>query len=189
MILSPYTRRDSPWVWIQWAARPGDRRRYVKTQVRADDPDRELKIRRELHRIEAGLLHQSPELGGGEGWAWVLPWLRASYDVHGSTLTTYEAQWQRLRDWLHQDDLNAPAVITRDDAFSYLDWRTSQIKPKSRKPISKNTAIGEIKLFGMIMREATRRHYISESPITSLRIHRDDAAQKPEITPAEELLP
>ena len=77
----------------------------------------------------------------------------------------------------------APAITYRN-ALEYIDWRTS-IKKKSGKRAGRNTAIMELKLLAMIMGEAVRLGHADANPLVSLKLRRDKAAKKPELTDKE----
>ncbi len=187
MILSAFDRKDSPWVWAQFASGPGVKKRYRRLAIRKDDPDRERKVRAALHQLEGVLL--SEDAGGGvpgssANWEWVSDWIFSRWQ--GSTAKTYAKQWEALREWLEWAHIPGPAMLTREMLFDYLHYRTAQKKFRSGLLITKNTAVGEIKTLAQILEEAVRRGLISANPARRLGVTREETADKAEISADEE---
>jgi integrase len=100
------------------------------------------------------------------------------------TLERYADAWKWLALWLQTKRLHSPRAITYRVALEYLDWRISY-KKKSGKTVGRNTAIMELKLLAMIMGEAVRLGYADANPLVSLKLKRERAAKKPELTDDE----
>lgn len=188
MILSEYERKDSPFVYIQYGEDYGNRQ-FLKTDIRKTDPDKKRKIKAELHRIEAQLLPIAGNVdlahNGRDGWRWVAPYLTTRYANKLRTRQVYLAQWRSLRLFLDENEVDGPSVLTREIVFEYPAWRTTQVKQKSRRSPRINTAIGELKLLGLIMDEAITRHLARENPARDLKIESEPGALKPELTDAQ----
>jgi hypothetical protein len=185
MILSAFERKDSPWVWAQFAEGPGERKKYRRLAVRKDDPDRARKVRAALHQIEGVMLAEREEgVFSREGWGWVPAWISSRW--RGSTCETYLAQWAALADWLKWARIDGPGDLSRERCYDFIHYRTAMRKARSGLLISKNTAIGELKTLAQILDEARRRGLIGENPARRLGLTRDDPAEKPEITAEEE---
>lgn len=183
VILSAYERADSPFVRIQYD--PGDgRKRYLKTIIRKDDPQKRQKIAREINRVEAQLLATGNKDGRGD-WHWVLPYLKLRYHGKAPTLRCYRIHWRWLSEYLAHRELDCPAKLTREEVFGYAEWRCSQIKEKSGKNPKMNTALGELKLLGLVMQEAVSRHLAIENTARKLGIEREEVDLRPEILPTE----
>lgn len=185
MILSFYERRDSPWVWVQFAARPGEPRRYEKTTVRKDEKQKRQKLARLRAVIEERLAAEAePEVLDSSGaWAWVSAWIGTRFA--GRTQQVYRAHWRWLASFLYDRGLNSPMLLEREHCFEYVEWRKGQVKQRSGRTPKTNTAIGELKLLAQVLDEAIARHLIRENPARRLGIEREDTARKPEITDAE----
>lgn len=178
MILSHYERADSPFVWVQFADACGIKR-YIKTGVRKDDPDKAIKVAKVLNRIEGQLLERKPIARAS--WNWVADYLRHRYSSRPRTRDIYLIQWNWLAAYLDFEHVRNPGVLDRETVFNYIRWRTSQVKQKSRRNPGLNTALGELKLLGLIMDEAVRRGYSSTNPARKLAVERIESALKPEI--------
>lgn len=189
MILSYYERPDSPWVRVQYSDGKGGKT-IIKTSIRKDDPDKKRKIAKELNRLEAMLLtgkNAMPE-DDRANWRWVIPYLSTRYGAKKRTLQIYLAQWKQIYLFLEEFDIESPGMLIRDHAYEYADWRCSQVKQKSGRSPGINTAVGELKLLGMIMDEAVARHLAVENPARKLGIEREDTEIKPEIKDDEYLI-
>ena len=69
--------------------------------------------------------------------------------------------------------------------LGFLEWRTAQVKPVSKKHVSKNTALIDTKCMSVIMREAMRRDFCEGNHCERIGIPKDPPRQKPEITDEE----
>lgn len=195
MILSAFLPRESKYVWLQYKRPGASKKQYHKTAVLKTDPERERKVALAINEMERKLLqaagaaaaaadHGAADAGS---WRWVERWARMRYSARQqeATLTQVIRRWRWLEEFLVESDIACPAELERADCFDYLEWRTSQVKEKSRKHPSKNTALQELKLLGMIMEEAVGRGYATSNPARKLGVQRDETELKPEITPEE----
>ncbi len=185
MILSAIERPDSPFIRIQYKDALGKVRR-VKTNVRKNDPEKELKVAMEINKVEAQLLNATARTSGG-GWQWVPGWLKAKWGAKELTLWTYESQWKRLALFLREAELHEPGSVGRQHCYDYATWRTAapRLRNHSQRKRSINTAINELKLLGQIMDEAIVRGLATKNPARKLGIEGEEAGLKPDITDAE----
>ncbi len=192
MLLSWFAPTKSPFLYVQYRPPGQVKKRYVKTAIRKEDPDHARKIALEINRLQRTLLLSGNgaaagvESNEGAGWFWVPGWLRTRYASRSRTRAVYEAQWERLVEFLVEAQIDGPALLERADCFNYLDFRTAQVKEKSGRNVRINTAIGELKLLGMAMDEAVARGHAMSNPARKLKIEREDTAIKPEISEDEE---
>jgi len=153
------------------------------TGLRADDPNDTAKAKALRAELEASEHHRVPVVNS-EGWdTWVPKYLERHCESKG-TLQRYTGNWKWLGLWLQTQRLYSPRAITYRNALEYIDWRTT-IKKKSGKRAGRNTAIMELKLLAMIMGEAVRLGHADANPLVSLKLRRDKAAKKPELTDKE----
>lgn len=183
MILSDYERADSPFVWIQYADARSIKR-YQKTPIRKDDPDKALKIAKALNRVEADLLANKPQQSNAS-WNWVADYLRQRYAAKKRTAHIYRIHWDWLSGYMIDAQIAGPGQLDRAGVFAYVDWRTGQTKEKSGRHPQLNTALGELKLLGLVMDEAVRRGLAADNPARKLGIEREEPALKPEMEDAE----
>lgn len=186
MVLSSYERKDSPFVWIQYGL-SAETKQIIKTSIRKSDREKKRKINSELRRLETLLVLQTSreESASSENWRWVKPYLSTRYAGRASSLRIYSAHWRWLREFLQEQDIAAPALLTREAVFAYPAWRCAQVKEKSKRSPKMNTALGELKLLGLLMDEAMARHLSTENPARKLKIEREETIPKPEILDKE----
>lgn len=188
MTLSHYTRKDSPWVWVQWSLGPGHPKRYEKLPVRKDDPEVKHKVAVEMNTLEAMLLKSNTSANPRDvqvsAWGWVRPWLEVRYATRLSSQDVYLAQWKSILNFLMEKDVASPRFVTRQHVFSYVEWRQSKVKEKSGRTVKVNTALGELKLFAMVLDEAIARNMAVTNPVRRHRIPREQTDVKPELDEA-----
>ncbi len=180
---SIYHKQNSPFWFIQFIDADGTRRNK-STGLRADDPGQTVQARALRAQLEAKeLQHTAGERNGG-GWdTWVPQYLERHCETT-RTLERYAGNWQWLAFWLQTQRYHSPRAITYRNALEYIDWRTTY-KKKTGKTVGRNTAIMELKLLAMIMGEAVRLGHADANPLVSLKLRRDKAAKKPELSDAE----
>lgn len=176
-----YPKKRSPFWYIQFVDADG-RKRDKSTGLRIDDPNDTNKAKTMRAEMEAKEFRRTPVVDS-EGWdTWVEKYLKRH--CGGRTLERYLTSWKWISLWLLHRHLHSPRQITYKIGLEYLDWRTT-FKKRTGKTASLNTAIMELKLFAMIMGEAVRLGHADANPLTSLKLQRDEAAEKPEMTDAE----
>jgi hypothetical protein len=120
-----------------------------------------------------------------EVWnAWVPRFIHERYTVSPLTLKRVANAWAWLDVYLTDKKVHVPAAVTYQHAVDYIPWRLTHQRPCGKR-YSRNTAITELKFFGQIMQEAVRRDYAARNPCERLRLRRDPAREKPELTNAE----
>ncbi|HEX4000991.1 MAG TPA: tyrosine-type recombinase/integrase [Pirellulales bacterium] len=180
---SIYKRETSPFWWIQFIDADGERRNK-STELRADDPAQTVKARALRAQLEAKELNRSAGQITGGGWDTWVPQYLERHCQSPRTLERYTGTWSWLAFWLQEKHYHSPRVITYRNALEYIDWRTNY-KKKTGKTAGRNTAIMELKLLAMIMGEAVRLGHADANPLVSLKLRRDKAAKKPELTDKE----
>jgi integrase len=180
---SLYKKKHSPYWFLQFLDADGTRRNR-STGLRFDSPADTLKARALRAQLEAKELSRGAGQAGAGAWdTWVPQYLERHCQTMG-TLQRYTGNWQWLALWLQTEHLHSPRTITYRKALEYIDWRTA-FKKKTGRSVGRNTAIMELKLLAMIMGEAVRLGHADANPLVSLRVRRDKAAKKPELTDKE----
>jgi len=181
---SIYKKQNSPFWFIQFIDSDGTRRNK-STGLRADNPAETVKARTLRAQLEAKELnrHAGESISGG-GWDTWVPQYLERHCESPRTLERYSGTWSWLAFWLQEMRYHSPRAITYRNALEYLDWRTNY-KKKTGKTAGRNTAIMELKLLAMIMGEAVRLGHADANPLVSLKLRRDKAAKKPELTDKE----
>jgi integrase len=180
---SLYKKDRSPYWWVQYTDAEG-KRHNKSTGLRKDDPGDTAKARTLRAKMEAKELDRDAKKSSTVGWdTWVIRY----FDRHCEAPRTYEryiGNWKWLALWLQTEKLHSPSAITYRKALEYIDWRTTY-KKKSGSSVGRNTAIMELKLLAMIMGEAVRLGFADANPLVSLKLKRDRAKKKPEVSDEE----
>jgi len=178
-----YRKRNSPFWFIQFIDADGSRRNR-STGLRADSPGETVKARALRAQCEAKELNRNAgEINGG-GWDTWVPQYLERHCESPRTHERYLDAWKWLAFWLQEKLYHSPRAITYRNALEYIDWRTTY-KKKSGNRVGRNTAIMELKLLAMILGEAVRLGHADANPLMSMKLKRDKAAKKPELTDSE----
>jgi integrase len=177
---SIYRKKNSPFWFVQFTDSEGTRRNK-STGLRADDPAETVKARALRAQLEAKELSRPGDTIDTGSWdTWVPQYLERHCET-ARTLERYTGTWNWLAVWLQERHFHLPRAITYRNAIEYIDWRTTY-KKKTGKTVGRNTAIMELKLLAMILGEAVRLGHADANPLASLKLRRDKAAKKPELT-------
>jgi len=177
-----YRRDRSPfWYVVYFDAQQKERHR--STGLRADDPCDTAKARALRAELEAKEHHRA-QVVDSEGWETWVPKYLERHCKSPRTLERYLDAWKWLAHWLQHERYHSPKAISYRNALEYIDWRTAH-KKKSGKTVGRNTAIMELKLFAMLMGEAVRLGHADANPLVGLKLRREKAAKKPELTDEE----
>lgn len=182
---SVYPRDDSPFWWIAYFDSRKLRRICVSSKFRRDDP---LGFKHALDRArvlaEDG---RAAKLAGvGSAWdVWVDAWLQSKFaEPHQArSLAAESHRWRFVRAFLAEREIAAPGGVTYQHGLDFMVWRQEHKTRGGRG--GHNNALGELRLFSRVMREAVRRGFVAASPLERMGIKRHQAPEKPEILPAE----
>ena len=133
--------------------------------------------------LEAGEYRKIPVVNSA---AWD-HWVSKFFERHCPTKATfdrYEDAWKWIALWLQRKRIHSPRQMTYRQGIEYLDWRTT-FKKRTGKIVGRNTAILELKLLSLVMGEAVRMGHADANPLVSMKIRRDRAPKKPELTDDE----
>ena len=177
-----YRKARSPFWYVVYL--DANRKEFHRsTGLRADSPNDTAKAKALRAELEAKEHHRAPGISS-EGWdTWVTKYLERHCES-ARTLERYQDAWKWLSLWLQNQRLHSPRAITYRNALDYVEWRTGY-KKKSGKSVGRNTAIMELKLLAMVMGEAVRLGHAEANPLVSMKLKRDKAARKPELTDDE----
>jgi integrase len=180
---SLYEKQNSPFWFVQFIDADGTRRNK-STGLRADNPGQTLKARALRAQLEAKELSRSGVIVEGGGWDTWVPQFLERHCKNDRTHERYLDAWEWLSLWLQLNRYHSPKSITYRNAIEYIDWRIAY-KKRTGKTVGRNTAILELKTLAMILGEAVRMGFADANPLASLKLKRDRAAKKPEITDEE----
>ena len=177
-----YRKNRSPfWYVVYFDA--DQKELHRSTGLRADDPNDTAKAKALRAELESKEHHRTPVVNS-EGWDTWVPKFLERHCESPRTLERHFDAWKRLALWLQIKRRHSPRAITYRNALEYVDWRTTY-KKKSGKTVGRNTAIFELKTFAMFMGEAVRLGHADANPLVSLKLKRDRAAKKPEMSDDE----
>lgn len=177
-----YRKPRSPFWYVVYLD-TDQKERHRSTGLRADDPNDTAKAKALRAELEAKEHRRTPVIDTQTWEHWVPEYLER-HCVSPRTHERYLDAWKWIALWLQTRKLHSPRQITYRNALEFIDWRTA-FKKKSGKTVGRNTAIFELKTLALIMGEAVRLGHTDANPLVSLKIKRDKAAKKPELTDEE----
>lgn len=181
---SVYTRPCRPHLFVVYFCTLRQKRIHEVTAFRVDDP---TGLRRAnafaAQKSEAAIAfrgHTKRELWN----AWVPRFISDRYRSSPLTLKRVANAWAWLNLYLEEKKIHAPQGYSYHHAIDYVRWRLTHQRDCG-KPYSRNTAITELKFMGQILQEAVRRGYCFRNECEKLRLQRDPAKEKPELSDDE----
>jgi len=123
-----------------------------------------------------------------EHWgAWAELWLKVRYKQKLKTLSSYLGAWKQISFFLRERKIVCPRQLKYEDVVAFVHWREGQVKKRSKRHVSRNTALHNVKVLSRLMREAVRRGYAQGNPCVKLSedVPADRAPEKPEFTNEE----
>ena len=176
-------RKASAFWYVKFIDSATGQRTFKTTKYRKDDPAHTKKARAlaaELTSREYQVAARSP----AERWeSWVGPFLGR----HCSSLRTldrYKLAWSWVNMFLQERRIHSPSQLTYQDAIGFLEWRT-MYKKRRGKTVKLNTALNDIKVLRIVMRQAVRLGYAAGNPVDRLGVAKEESKEKPELTDAD----
>jgi len=184
---SVYTRAHSPYWWISFWCPRRQKRCHESTTYRRDQVQgkrRALDLANEKSKIAGA---DKSEKGQDRWERWVEDFLAQRYpgENRAKTRVRMIGGWKQWREFLTDTGLRIPRALTYENVLAFVKWRSSQVKPSSGKVVSKNTALCDVRIMAVVMREACRRGFADGNPCDRLGITKDPSKEKPEMTDAE----
>ena len=173
-------RTASAFWYVKFLDASTGERRFSTTKFRKDDPLHTRKARALVAQLAAREFEaavQSPS----EHWDTWVPAFLERHTKTPRTLDRYRLGWSWIRMYLAERRVPTPSQLTYQDALGFLQWRTGYKKRKG-KSVKLNTALNDIKVLRIVMRQAVRLRYASSNPVDRLGVAREDAPEKPELT-------
>ena len=117
---------------------------------------------------------------------WVLSFLRNRHGaIHQArTLERYLAAWRNLSIFLERHGLNHPRQLKYAHVQEFHRWRQRPDDDRVRAGCH-NTALGDLKLLGIVIDEAIRLEFCDRNPCRKTGLKKRPAKEKPEITDAD----
>ena len=121
-----------------------------------------------------------------ERWeAWVDDFLAMHYRNSPKSYVRAKGAWSQWRLFLEERKILVPRALDYQAVESFVRWRAAQ-KKRNEEPVSINTALCDVRICSVAMGEALKRGWCLTNPCAKLGIKKDEAEEKPEITPEEE---
>lgn len=175
-----YKRSGSPFWWIKHYV--GGKPVLKSTRLLWTLPGetrkaKAMKIQLDLNEMKGGARKT-------HGWSWVSGYIEQRYSTSPKTLENYRNRWKNLNAFFEARQILGPNSLTREHCHQFLEWRPNPDVEGIFKA-SKNTALYEIKLLGLLMKEALQRGIADKNPCYGLGIQQDKPRLKPELTSEE----
>lgn len=117
-------------------------------------------------------------------WNWVQEFLQERYEGKPKTLHRYTIAWRTISLWLARQGIHAPAALTYNHIQPFVEWRKTYTGDGVWK-CGHNNAVLEVKILGLLMKEAMRRGLCQGNPCAGSGLHKRKPPEKPEITDDE----
>jgi site-specific recombinase XerD len=177
---SIYKRRKSPYFWLKFKDERGEIKQ-ISTKFRIDcalDVRRARKMAAE--RTAQELTIARPH--NGSDWNWVRDFFKVRYQSRPATFERYNCCWDTVELFLGEKKILSPAHLQRSHCFDYMTWRQKPNKSKGKYRAGHNTALTDLKILRIVMREAVERALCPANPCVQLGIKKAQRKLKPELT-------
>jgi hypothetical protein len=172
--------KKSPFWQVKFIDPKTGKREFKTTKFRKDDPT-ETRQARALEAQLAAREHEKATHSQVERWEdWVVPFLKR-HCATPRTLERYTLGWSWLSMYLRERRIHIPSELNYQEALGYLKWRTEYRKRGGRR-VKLNTALNDMKVLRIIMRQAVRLEYATTNPCDRLGVAKEDTKEKPELT-------
>jgi site-specific recombinase XerD len=174
---SLYRQKTSKYWWIKYRSVTGKIVRE-STKFRTDIPLDTRKARAEEARMTLQELEHTRGSAKERWEAWVPDYLNLRYQGKPRTIERYMCDWKNLNIYLRERKILYPSQLTYPDCMDYLKLRKAGWKQGGLHQAEHNTALHELKLLGLVMKEAVRRGFASGNPAVSLGVGKQAAKEK-----------
>jgi len=177
-----YTRKRSPFYWLRFRDPLTGEVVAQSTGLRVGNAHdkraaAELEAQKTLAERETGRPARN------EAWAhWVRTFLATHYSQNEGSLTRYSSAWRNVELYLKEMKIAAPRNLTREHCLHYFEWRKTPDIKNGKYRAGHNTALLDIKVLCLVMKEAVRRGLARENPARDLGVRRAPRKLRPEFT-------
>lgn len=185
---SLYPRKNSIYWWVKFVDANG-RTVSESTKLRRDNPIQTAQARSLRATLEAAEAlnipgRKSNELTGG--WDYVEMFLaNHCRGKSPKTLERYRQAWHWISLFLAHHKIRHPRDVRFAHGQQFVDWRKTRKKRNTGNHVSHNTAVLDVKIFGMILQRAVQLGIAFANPLVRLGIGREEVDEAPPITAAE----
>lgn len=178
-----FKRKGSQNWWVSFRKRGKRYQRSLRFRHAVSADTR--KAREECARLTLREITESGQQAESRWEGWVPEFFDQRYATMPRTRHRYATAWRTWLLYLDKREISIPAQLNYKDVLDYLNWRQNP-ETKGVYACSRNTAILEIKVFGLILQEAVRRGFIITNLARGLGLTKDKPKEKSEITIEEE---
>jgi len=186
-----YERKGSPYLWIK--SKIGGVVKQESTGLRKSDPGQRRKAQLLLLRtktVEQEALGQSATLGKGNGWGWVVPFLKQKYstDYAPGTLVMYLQAWSTISLFLEENEIENPRQFEYKHFQEFSDWRMKRAAELGRR-IGRNKIVADMRfLTSVVLKRAVKEGLIGVSPKLEDALPTDEVKERPALTPEDDAI-
>jgi integrase len=181
---SVYQRKRSPFWYISYLDAKTGNRIHKSTSHRLEDSSGKRRAYDEAQQLSKAAVAAAVANPGEQWEVWVPKWMAGAYAGSPKTLQRYETTWSHVQEFLQDHGLRIPRSVRYEHGSLYMRWRMEQKRNRGTK-IHHNTALIELKVLSLVLRESVRRGLADGNPLAQLGIKRIPAKEKPEWTDAE----
>jgi len=185
--VSVYQRARSPFWWIAYWCPRRQKRVSEATPFRHDAPQSKRKALDRANELSREAFADKGGKGKDRWELWVPEFLSQRYPV-ATQKKTYDRMvggWHQWQEFLRDRKIAVPRALTYQSVLDFVTWRSGQKKKSSGKIVSKNTALCDVRIMSVILREAMRREYAEGNPCDRIGINKDPPKEKQEMSDAE----
>jgi integrase len=185
--VSVYRRARSPFWWIVYWCPKRQKRISQATPYRWDSIQgkrKALDLANDLGRAASA----DKGAQGRDRWeCWVPDFLELRYPTPARKKThdRMVGGWNQWRQFLLDQHIAVPRALNYQAVLDFVAWRSSQKKKSSGKVVTKNTALCDVRIMSVVMREAMRRDFCEGNPCDRIGITKDRPKEKFEISDPE----
>jgi integrase len=180
---SLFRKPDSQFWWIKFRDPASGEIVRQSTKLR-HGINAETRRAREMEAQRTLAETQAPRSKQRDRWhEWVPEYLDVKYATAKATRVRYEAIRQNLEAFFREHGITVPRQLSRDHCFRFLAWR--QKPQRGLRKARHNTVLMELKILGLIMREAVRRGFAPVNPCDDMDLHKAPPREKPELSAAQ----
>ena len=178
---SAYLRKNRPAWYISYLSAETQHWKHEATDFLRSDPLGQKKALRLAEQKAAAYFASVNHEHKGAWTAWVPDFIRDRHRNSENTRERYLDAWDNIRAFIVQHRIPHPGQTAYRHAPEYIAWRTAQ-KKHSGTPITRNTALYELKVWATLMHEAVRRGWAMGNPIAHTGERKDPPKETPALT-------
>ena len=153
---SLYRRKHSAFWWLKHCTATG---RIVRksTKLRLDSTKDTRRAQAMAHDYSAKELRRAEHDTAGRWDGWVPAFFALRYGDSPNTHLRYRIAWRNVTRFLDAKEVPTPSALTYSHCVEFITWRQTENAKAGNYAACHNTALTELKVLGVVMREAVKR--------------------------------